>query len=126
MTQSQLLIKCIGYKQKMTEENTVSLADSRLQPLQFPQHVLKIIMDFRKISLLRDSQPNKTPKQRKKPNQQQNKQKTIPPYTPSPPQKTPKQTNKHWREPRSCHRSESKIVKCKAATFFLQLRVFGQ
>lgn len=54
LTQSQLLIKHIYYKQQMAEENMASIADSRLQPLQFPQHVLKIIMDFIKINLLRD------------------------------------------------------------------------
>lgn len=42
------------YKQKMTEENMVLLTDSSLQPLQIPQCVLKIIIDFRKISLLRN------------------------------------------------------------------------
>jgi len=38
----------------MTGEKMVSLARYSLQPLQFPQRVLKIIVDFRKISLLLD------------------------------------------------------------------------
>lgn len=46
--------KRVYYKQQMAEENMALLADSRLQPLQFPQHVLKIIMDFININLLRD------------------------------------------------------------------------
>lgn len=48
----------------MTEEDLVSLADSSLQPPQFPERVLKIIMDFRKNQLAKGL---KKPNQPKKP-----------------------------------------------------------